>query len=60
MKKKNYTYMATTQLSLFVNVAASSEWEAREKADRIVAKTPLKDWGCDFSTELQLVSSEED
>lgn len=56
--KKTYSFLATTKLALFIDVIASSEDQAREKADRIVAKTPMKEWGCDFDVDLQLLNGE--
>ncbi len=54
--KKTYSFLATTKPALFVDVTASSEEQARAKADKIVAKTPMKEWGCDFDVDLQLLN----
>lgn len=47
---KKYKIAVTLPLTLWVEVDATSEEDAIEKAKDIALKTPTEDWGDDFST----------
>lgn len=56
--KRHYQIAVTLPLTLWVEVDASSEEEALEKARETALNTPTSDWGDDFSTaELDIVKS---
>ena len=46
---KHYNVAVTLPLTLWVEVDAISEEDAREQAKEIALKTPYKEWGDDFS-----------
>ena len=47
--KRKYTVGVTLPLSLCLEIKATSEEEAKEKAKKIALKTPYEQWGDDFS-----------
>ncbi len=48
--KRKYSIAVTLPLTLWVEVEATDDQQALEKARKIASKTPYKDWGDDFST----------
>ena len=50
MKKKTYTMAVTLPLTLWVEVKANDEAEARTLALDEALNTPYPNWGDDFST----------